>query len=146
MQATSVNENTSADSIMEGILKDPEFRKDQDVKKDSGKLMLELVPPEAEEAIARALHYGATSGKYKTFSWEQGMDHGRIIGAIKRHMNAYLKGEYIDEESKLHPLDHAICDLAMLITYIQRGIGEEMKGISLRRTQYEQKEGRTCIS
>ena len=97
------------------------------VHQDEGKLRVELVPPEAIEAIAEILTYGCTEKKplpYKERSWEEGMLYSRLMGSVMRHVLAYAKREDKDYESSKHPLKHALCDLAMLVTYIERGMGE----------------------
>lgn len=87
-------------------------------KQRQGKLPLRLVPPEAIEAIARALEYGI--GKYGERNWEKGIPHTELYEAAFRHMLKYFAGETYDNESKLHAIDHALCDLAMLRAMIDR--------------------------
>ena len=83
---------------------------------DAGKERLELVPPEAIYAIARAFENGCAKG-YPANNWLKGMSYSRQIGCILRHLFVWMLGRQKDPESGLHPLDHALCRLAMLITY-----------------------------
>lgn len=83
------------------------------MKFDQKKLRMDLVPPSAIEGIARALTHGAE--KYEPRNWEKGIDYGRLYGAAMRHLLDWWNGSDEDDDSGLHPLDHAICDIAMLI-------------------------------
>lgn len=98
-------------------------KKTSGLKFDDNKLKLELVPVEAVEALARAFGYGAK--KYGEWNWSNGIAHMKFVGALKRHVDAYIKGEDIDAESGNHHLDHALASLAMLRTSIQYDIGED---------------------
>ena len=91
-------------------------------KKDlKGKLRIDLVPPEAEEAIAEILGFGST--KYQDRNWEKGIPMMSLYGAVRRHLLKWLSKDYddLDEESKLNHLKHALCDLAMMVTFEMRG-------------------------
>lgn len=85
-------------------------------KFDSGKLRFDLVPPEFEEAIADVLTYGAD--KYAPNSWQH-VDNAknRYYAALRRHINAWRKGEKIDKESKKPHLAHAACNLLFLMHF-----------------------------
>ena len=83
---------------------------------DAGKERLDLVPPEAIYGIARAFEDGMKKG-YPVNNWLKGMSYTRQIGCILRHLFVWMLGRQKDPESGLHPLDHAICRLAMLVTY-----------------------------
>lgn len=88
------------------------------LKYDSDKPGYELIPPEALDAIARTLTYGAK--KYSPRNWEKGIDAGRLFGAIMRHLWAFWRGEDDDPESGNPHLDHALTTLAMLKTLMVR--------------------------
>lgn len=89
---------------------------------DQGKLRLDLVPPEADEAIAGILGHSAATGKYEERNWEKGLGFMCVYGSVRRHYLAWLKGEDIDPESGLPHLDHALTDTAFLVTYAKRGM------------------------
>lgn len=91
-------------------------------KHDQGKLRMDLIPPEAERALAEVLTYGAN--KYEDRNWEKGIKYSRIYAALRRHLLAWVEGEEIDPESKLSHLSHAFCCLAFLVTYERRGMRE----------------------
>jgi hypothetical protein len=92
------------------------------VKFDDNKPRFDLIAPEAEEALARILTFGAD--KYEGRNWEKGMKWGRVYGAMRRHLNAFILGEEIDKESGMPHLWHAYCCLHFLVTYSIRGVGE----------------------
>ena len=80
-------------------------------KNDQEKPMMALIPPYAEEEMAKAFTYGAQ--KYGTHNWLGGISVTRLLSASRRHINAVLKGEDIDEESGNHHLGHALASIAM---------------------------------
>ena len=86
-------------------------------KHDSGKLRFDLIPTQAEEALASVLTFGAD--KYEDRNWEKGLKWSRVYGAARRHMNEYWKGNDADPESGMPHLWHALCCLAFLVTYAQ---------------------------
>ena len=90
------------------------------MKSDGGKLRLDLVPPELLYAVAKVLTYGAT--KYSARTWEKGIGHERLFGALQRHLWAWQAGfgEANDEESGMPHLYHAACCMAMLLTETMR--------------------------
>ena len=85
------------------------------IKHDSEKNRLDLLPPELIEATGHILTFGAK--KYAAQEWRTGIEYSRIIGAIMRHFNAWLKGEENDLESGKPHLWHMTCNLAFLITF-----------------------------
>lgn len=90
------------------------------VKYDQEKPRFDLIPPELELAIARVLTMGAA--KYGDRNWEEGMDHNRVIAALRRHLNAWQSGERIDPESGMSHLWHVAANVAFLVTYEARGM------------------------
>ena len=86
---------------------------------DPTKLLFQLIPPEAEEALARVLSYGARK-KYGARNWEKGLPWSETIGSLRRHLNAFMKGETHDAESGLLHTDHLICNAAFLCTMVAR--------------------------
>lgn len=101
-------------------------------KHDNGKLRMDLIPPEAEHALAAVLTHGAK--KYADHNWEKGIAYSRVYGAIRRHLLAWVEAhqgddDYWDSESGLPHLWHAFCELAFLITYEARGMSEKWDDI-----------------
>lgn len=94
-------------------------------KLDSGKIRMDLIPPEFLTATADILTFGAN--KYSERNWEKGMSWGRIFGALMRHIWSWwnpLEPDTDAETGKSH-LWHAACCLAFLITYEARKIGKD---------------------
>ena len=100
-------------SCGEGIMS--EGRKD-----DSGKIRMDLIPPSLLTAVATILQFGAEEKGYGDRNWEEGINYGRVFGALMRHMWAWWDGENLDEESGKSHLWHAGCCLAFLIHYERR--------------------------
>ena len=87
-------------------------------KDDKGKTRFDLVDTEFEEAVAEVLTYGAN--KYAPDSWRHIEDAvNRYYASLRRHINAYRKGEKIDPESGLSHLAHAACNI-MFLMYFDR--------------------------
>ena len=103
------------------------------LKFDDDKVRLELLPPELLYAIATILTFGAK--KYADRNWELGMSWSRVFGAMMRHMwcwwggklptnKSFLFGD-LDTETNYSHLWHAGCCVAFLISYEERGIGDD---------------------
>lgn len=85
-------------------------------KDDQGKLRMDLVPPEAIEAIAEVLTYGAR--KYGENTWQNLPEFNRRqYAATLRHLLAWKKGQMLDAESGISHLQHALTDIAFLVWY-----------------------------
>ncbi len=93
------------------------------IKHDSAKTRLELLPPEFLDATAVVLAFGAQ--KYGERNWEQGMKWSRVFGAMMRHMWAWWRGEKVDPETGYSHLWHAACNVAFLIAYEERVVGDD---------------------
>lgn len=106
---------------------------DEGQKFDGAKPRYELIPPEAVDALARVLTYGAA--KYEARNWEKGMKWGRVFGAAMRHLWAWWGGAgqtrqnfafgEIDPETGFSHLWHALCCIAFLVAYEARKIGDD---------------------
>lgn len=81
-------------------------------KYDTGKARFDLVAPQWEEGLARVMSYGAQ--KYADRNWEKGIDVSRCYAALRRHLNAFILGEDVDQESDLPHLMHAQANLMFL--------------------------------
>ena len=93
--------------------------KDQNQKKDSGKLPLHLLPFDALTEVAKVLDFGAK--KYAERGWEKGIDYSRVFGAIQRHTWAWFQGEDNDPETGLNHMAHATCECLFLLAFACRG-------------------------
>lgn len=90
---------------------------------NEGKIPLELIPPEVELALGRALLSG--SKKYGLRNWERGMSWMTVVGCLKRHLNKFLLGEDVDTETGRTSLELVLINAAFLVTYEARGIGTD---------------------
>lgn len=80
-----------------------------------GKVPLHQLPRWVLWQVAKALKYGEL--KYGKWNWRAGMPFTEILDSAQRHMDDWLEGNDLDHESRLHHLDHAICDLMFLRWY-----------------------------
>lgn len=85
-------------------------------KFDGEKNRLELISPYAEWGLGLVLTFGAR--KYAARNWEKGINFTRVIGAIKRHLNAIERGEDVDPETGLLHADHLFCEAMFLSHYL----------------------------
>jgi hypothetical protein len=93
------------------------------VRFNSGKLRVDLIPPEAIEAYAEVMTFGAN--KYNDRNWEKGMPlNSSFIASALRHLYKWQKGEENDEETGLHHLAHMLWNVAGAVTMIRRGRDE----------------------
>ena len=85
-----------------------------------GKLRVDLVTTEMFEELAKVLTFG--SSKYGDRNWEKGLTLcANHLAAAKRHILEWEKGVDLDHESGLSHLSHALANLGMCVTQIQRG-------------------------
>ena len=82
------------------------------LKFDAGKLRMDLIPAEAEEAIAACLTHGLI--KHDEESWRK-VEPWRYHAALRRHLNAWKRGIALDAESGLPHLWHVLCNAAFLV-------------------------------
>ncbi len=90
---------------------------------DQGKVRLELLPSIFTYCVARVFTFGAQ--KYDDWNWAKGFPWLQPYASLMRHLVAWHRGEDLDPESGLPHLDHAACNLAMLITFREEGLGED---------------------
>lgn len=84
------------------------------LKYDEGKARFDLIEPEFEEDVALILTMGAN--KYAPNSWQNVEDGvNRYYAALRRHINAWRKGEKTDPESGMSHLAHAACNIMFLM-------------------------------
>lgn len=96
-------------------------------KDDSGKVRLDLLPPEALTEIAKVLTFGAQ--KYAAHNWRGGFVWSRTIAALLRHFFAWMRGEDNDPETGLSHIAHVGCNVLFLLTFIitKTGIDDRFK-------------------
>lgn len=92
-------------------------------KHDADKVRLELLSTVAMERTARVLTFGAK--KYGEHNWRKGFKWSRLIGALLRHLFAWVCGQDKDPETGLSHLDHAACCIMFLQEHEEYGLGED---------------------
>ena len=93
---------------------------DQKAKSDSGKMRLSLIPREVIYGIARVREYAVTT-KYKDpDNWKK-VEPQRYWDATLRHIvAAWDNYKARDEESGLLHIEHACCNLAFLLEFMEK--------------------------
>ena len=96
------------------------------MKFDADKLRFDLIPPAAERQLARVLTFGAK--KYGPNNWQR-VENGqeRYMAAALRHINAHRAGVYLDTESMLPHLAHAMSCLAFMLALDEAERSENMR-------------------
>lgn len=90
---------------------------------NEGKPRFDLIPPEAELALAE--HYLVGAKKYAERNWELGMDWMKVYASLRRHENAWHRGEDYDPESGTHHMIAVAWNAIALYTYAMRGLGQD---------------------
>lgn len=86
------------------------------------KVPMQCIPPTALVALAIGLGDGAR--KYGAFNWrELPIEYMTYVGAVQRHIQAWIDGQDIDPESGNPHLFHAIASLSILIDAVACGNG-----------------------
>lgn len=92
-----------------------EENKDKALRYDGGKTRHDLLPPWALNELAKVYTMGAK--KYAPNNWRQGMAWSRVLGSLKRHLNAIEGGEDFDQESGLYHASHVAWNAITLLEY-----------------------------
>lgn len=91
------------------------------VKYDTGKPRLRLLFHDMSKQLTRVaevLEYGAN--KYTENGWQTVPDAAkRYEDAMERHLAAWRQGQSRDQESGLHHLQHAACNLLFLLYFYE---------------------------
>lgn len=90
---------------------------------DTGKPRMDLIDWQAMMGLAQVLEFGAK--KYEPNNWRRGMEWNRIAGSALRHISSFLAGEDLDRETGLSHIDHAMCCLMFLSSYVKTGVGTD---------------------
>ncbi|MBB4768659.1 hypothetical protein DYQ94_06395 [Xanthomonas sp. LMG 8993] len=78
------------------------------------KVPMQLVPPSARIAMAAAFADGAS--KYGPFNWrEKGVSASVYLGAAMRHIDAWIDGQEVAEDSGVDHLAHAMACFAIIV-------------------------------
>ena len=98
--------------------KNTKTRINYDIKKDNGKLRMDLVPPEWLLEASKVLTFGLQKG-YKENSWRD-VEINRYIASTHRHLNAFQMGELTDPESGLSHLSHLLTNVGFLLSLTRK--------------------------
>jgi len=91
------------------------------LRDNKGKPNLAIVPMSLNVAVAEVLQRSSTDGggKYPMHNWRKGLYFVATASCALRHIYKWLAGEELDEETGLHHLKHAACNIAFLLEYIE---------------------------
>ena len=89
-------------------------------KDDKEKIRLDLLPFDAIEEIGRVYTIGAR--KYEDRNWEKGIKYMRIVGAILRHLIAWVRGDTFDPENGQRHSAAVAWNAIALVAYELRGM------------------------
>lgn len=98
------------------------FAKSHDPKGPAGALkpQLQLIPPVLSEEAAKAHALGAQ--KYGPWNWRSSqVEVMTYIGAMKRHIDAFMEGQDIDPESGAHHLGHVATGCGIVLDAARHG-------------------------
>lgn len=93
-----------------------------DPKGDAGKKkpQLQLIPPALNTETAKALSHGAII--YQPWNWRSNkVEMMTYVGAIRRHLDAFLDGADRDGDSGVHHLGHVAANCAIVLDALQHG-------------------------
>ena len=86
----------------------------QEAKADQGKPRCDLVSPDLIEAVGYVRGYGVEK-YHDPDNWKQ-VDRERYVGALMRHLCAYLRDpQGVDSESGLPHVWHMACNINFLV-------------------------------
>jgi hypothetical protein len=91
------------------------IHKEKNMKYDTDKAPIHLVPTLPIEEAAKVLGFGAS--KYGANNWRDDMETtewGRTYSSIQRHLMSFWDGEDVDPESGFLHIDHALTQLMIL--------------------------------
>lgn len=103
-----------------------DLSKSQKMRKDAGKVRMDLVPAEWIIGLAEVCTMGAE--KYEPWLWTKGMPRWRLIASNLRHTYAWIRGEHKDAESGLDHRLHAAWNLLVDYSYDVRRLPRDLTG------------------
>lgn len=89
--------------------------KKQGLRYNSGKVKHDLLEPFAINELAKVFTKGAE--KYEPNNWLRGMPWTTVLASLKRHLNAFEKGEDFDPETLCYHISHVAWNAMALTSY-----------------------------
>jgi len=90
-------------------------KEEKGIRFDDGKVRHDLLSSNAINELSKVLTFGAQ--KYAAHNWRKGMAWSRVIGSLKRHLNAIERGEDFDHETGVLHAAHVMCNAMFLTDY-----------------------------
>lgn len=88
------------------------YNMEEFTKYDGGKPKHSLLPSGIMNGVLDVMAFGAN--KYEKGNWKKCKTMSSYYDACHRHLEQFWGGTNTDEESKLHHIDHALCNLIFL--------------------------------
>lgn len=88
------------------------YNMEEFTKYDGGKPKHSLLPPGIMNGVLGVMAFGAN--KYEKDNWKKCETMSSYYDACHRHLEQFWEGIDTDEESNLHHIDHALCNLVFL--------------------------------
>ncbi len=85
-----------------------------------------LIPPRELRSVAAVYGFGAS--KYSDRNWQKGYSWTLSYDALGRHINSFWSGEFLDPESGLPHLAHAIFHCLALMYFYNNKVGTDDRG------------------
>jgi hypothetical protein len=84
---------------------------------DAGKAIMHTIDPKMMKAWGDVLAFGAKKYHHRNFLVAPGMAWSRVWDSLQHHLDDFWAGEWLDKESGLPHIAHALCNLQFLWTY-----------------------------
>lgn len=89
--------------------------KSEGLRYNAGKVRHDLLEPFAINELAKVFTKG--SEKYSDHNWLKGMKWSTMLASMKRHLNAYERGEDFDPETGLYHMAHVAWNALGIVSY-----------------------------
>lgn len=122
-----VDGTTALDMGERSLYTDPETG----AQKQMSDARFDLIPPDALTILSRV--YGMGAQKYADHNWLKGYPYSLSIAALSRHVQRFVAGEDLDDESGLPHLAHAAWHCFTLLTFANRGLGADDRYVVVRK-------------
>lgn len=80
------------------------------------KMSMLLEAGDALRGVTAVLEFGAE--KYARSNFLKGLPYTEVVDSMLRHLTAFMQGEDIDPESKLHHAHHVACNALFLAQFV----------------------------
>ena len=120
----SATDNSKLKTYQRNEDEEAQLGKETAARFSEGKIRHDLIPPFIIDEIAKVYTYGCI--KYDDDNWRKGLKWRKlVVGPLQRHLNKWLRGEKIDEESNCHHLAMVVWQCIALMMYEKYSVGQD---------------------